>query len=58
MTESSKRTVSFEATDGTMTLGQLRAFLMAAEEWGMDPDTKIKARVTMGGWLKSAEVSG
>ncbi len=51
-------TVSVSQVHGRpMTVGQLKAFILAAERMGVSDDAVVKASVTLGGKLKSVEAS-
>lgn len=45
------------AGTGRMTVAELREFLAAADRAGVTDDTVVKIRSTIGGYLKSIEVT-
>jgi hypothetical protein len=51
------RIVETRASDGTMRLGELRAFIHELDEAAAADDTRIEGRVTMKGGIRSLRAS-
>ena len=50
------RTVTAKAEAGKMTLDEVAAFVQAAMRDGTGGDATVRARATVGGWLKELSV--
>jgi hypothetical protein len=51
------RTVTVNAADGKLTLGELRSFIGEMDQAGAADTTPVQGRVTFGGWLKEIKAT-